>query len=502
LLLALIISCIGKKIKEKKMAQDLQKTIGIFDYFMLGFGSIVGVGWAVSLNNWIASGGGVAVALLGYVIAALMMVPIGLCYAEMTPAMPVAGGAIAFTARAFGTTPSFIAGWFIVLAYINILPWEAININNVLGLIFPILNTGEPLYSLGGVGIYPKAIIIGIIISALVVLINWRGTQIAVKFQTFCTMLILVAGAFVVVFALIKFDIRHLTPMYENVAGKSHSNFGGGLLAVLAMAPFFLAGFDTIPQGAEEGSSGLNFKNLGKVLLGSVLSAGLFYCVIIFSAGAAMPWTDFALIRSPAVSIMFEGLYPGALGVFLYWLTMIGALAGLFTTWNGFFIAGARLILGMGRARLLPEFFSRIHPKHGTPVGGNVLCAVATFAGPFIGMGLIDPLTIIGSSAFIVGWFFTAMSCRRLRVTEPELKRPFKMPGGKAMMSLAAVISAALFLITVIPASPGYMGKVGVAYMIGWIVLGVVFYASSNKYRTSVPESQRIASLFRAMNED
>jgi amino acid transporter len=484
------------------MAQDLQKTIGLRDYFMLGFGSIVGVGWAVSLNNWIGAGGGLTVALLGYIIATLMMIPISLCYAEMTPAMPVAGGAVAFTAKAFGATPSFVAGWFIVLAYINILPWEAININNVLSLLFPVLNTGEPLYSLGGVGIFPKAIVIGIVISAAVVFINWRGTKIAVKFQTFCTMLILVAGAFVVVFALLKFDSAHLTPFYENVADKAHNSFGGGLLAVLAMAPFFLAGFDTIPQGAEEGSSGLNFKNLGKVLIGSVLSAGLFYCIIIFSAGAAIPWTDFARIPSPAVSLMFESIYPGALGVFLYWLTMIGALAGLFTTWNGFFIAGARLILGMGRARLLPEYFSRIHPKYGTPVGGNILCAIATFAGPFIGMGLIDPLTIIGSSAFIVGWFFTAAACLRLRTSAPDMKRPFKMPGGKAMMVLAALISVVLFFITVIPASPGYMGNIGIVYMIGWIVLGVIFYAASGKYRAAVSENVRTAALFSSMNDN
>jgi amino acid transporter len=122
--------------------------------------------------------------------------------------------------------------------------------------------------------------------------------------------------------------------------------------------------------------------------------------------------------------------------------------------------------------------------------------------GPFIGMGLIDPLTIIGSSAFIVGWFFTAISCLRLRTIAPEMKRPFKMPGGKPMMMLAALISVALFLITILPASPGYMGNVGVIYMIGWIALGVIFYVSSGKYRTSIPEDQRAAALFCSMNEN
>jgi amino acid transporter len=469
---------------------------------MLGFGSIVGVGWAVSLNGWIGNGGGVFPALAGYAIATLIMIPIGLCYAEMTPAMPVAGGAVAFTTRAFGTLPSFIAGWFIVLAYINILPWEAIYINDVLGLIFPVLKSGEPLYVLGGAGIYPKAIIVGIILSCAIITINWVGANVAVKIQTFCTTLILIAGIFVIVFGLLKADFANFLPVHTDILGKGQSGFGAGLLAVLAMAPFFLAGFDTIPQGAEEGSSGLNFKNLGKVLLGSVLSAGLFYCIIIASVGGAMPWTEFAALERPAVSIMFQQLYPGAMGTFMYWLTMTGALAGLFTTWNGFFIAGARLILGMSRARLLPAFFSKIHPKYGTPVGGNVLCAVATFAGPFIGIGLIDPLTIIGSSAFIIGWLFTALSCWKLRVSEPEMNRPFKMPGGTFTAILAVIISGVLFLITVIPASPGYMGNVGMAYLIGWIVLGALLYIGSAGYRNSISTEQRVKYLFKSMKAE
>jgi amino acid transporter len=469
---------------------------------MLGFGSIVGVGWAVSLNAWIGNGGGAVPALIGYAIATLIMIPIGLCYAEMTPAMPVAGGVVAFTTRAFGTLPSFIAGWFVVLAYINILPWEAIYINDVLSLLFPVLKSGEPLYVLGGAGIYPKAVIVGIILSCIVIGVNWVGAQLAVKVQTFCTTLILVAGLFVIIFGLLKLDLMNFLPLHNDVMNKGHSNFGGGLLTVLAMAPFFLAGFDTIPQGAEEGSSGLNFKNLGKVLLGSVLSAGLFYCLIIFSVGGAMPWVEFAGLERPAVSLMFQQLYPGMMGEFMYWLTMIGALAGLFTTWNGFFIAGSRLVLGMSRARLLPAFFGKIHPKYGTPMGGNILCAIATFAGPFIGIGLIDPLTIIGSSAFIIGWLFTALSCWKLRASEPDMIRPFKMPGGVGMAIIAVVISMTLFLITVIPSSPGYMGNVGMAYLIGWIVLGALLYIGSKKYRDSISAEQRIGYLFRAMRAE
>ncbi|MDR2487301.1 MAG: APC family permease [Clostridiales Family XIII bacterium] len=484
------------------MATELQKTIKLRDYFMLGFGSIVGVGWAVSLNGWVASGGGVFVAIIGYVIATLMMIPIGLCYAELTPAMPVAGGAVAFTSRAFGTVPSFITGWFVILAYANILPWEAININNILTLLFPALNGGSPLYNVIGSDIFPLALLVGVLVSLIVVFINWRGTQVAVKFQTFCTYLILIAGAFVIIFSLLKFNPNNITPLYQAAEDGKHSSFPGGLMVVLAMAPFFLAGFDTIPQGAEEGSEGLNFKNLGKVLLGSVLSAGAFYVLILFAAGSAMPWQEFAALPKPAVSTMFTGLYPNALGTFLYWLTMIGALAGLFTTWNGFYIAGARLVLGMARARLLPEFFTKIHPKYGTPIGGNIVCAVFTFIGPFLGTNMIDPLTIVGSSAFMVGWFFTSASAFKLRVTEPDMKRPFRMPGGKFMAILGAAISVILFAVTVIPSSPGFMSKVGIGYLLGWIALGAIFFVASGKYRNAISEEERLASLFQAIKKD
>lgn len=476
----------------------LTKSMNIVDYFMLGFGACVGVGWSVSINGWFNNGGGAIPTLIAFVIATLLIMPIGFCYAELTPAMPVAGGVVAFAYKAYGKGASFIAGWFVVLAYVNVLPWEAIYVNDVLSMMFPALKSGEALYTLGGAGIYPIALIVGILLSLVVIALNWFGSKLAVKFQNICTGLLAITGILVIVFALFKANPANLMPVYENIGDKGHSNLFGGIMAMLAMSPFFLAGFDTIPQGAEEGSDRLNFNNLGKVLLITVAAVGAFYCLVIISTGMAMPWTEFVGQARPAISIMFKALYPGFWGEFMYWVSLIGALAGLFTTWNGCYIAAARLILGMGRARQLPEFFSKIHLKYGTPIGGNVICAIATLAGPFIGIGLIDPLTVIGSTAFVVGWFFTAISCARLRKTEPNMYRPFKMPGGAPLAYIAAIISAILIVITLIPGSPGYMGNVGIAYLIGWIILGIILYSASSKYRNSVPEAERVASIFQS----
>lgn len=75
--------------------QGEKKGVSALDFFCLGFGAIVGVGWAVSINSWMSDCGGPVPAGIGYIVALVMMVPIALCYCELVPALPVAGGGMA-----------------------------------------------------------------------------------------------------------------------------------------------------------------------------------------------------------------------------------------------------------------------------------------------------------------------------------------------------------------------------------------------------------------------
>ena len=84
--------------------QPEKKGVSALDFFCLGFGAIVGVGWAVSINSWMTSCGGPIPAGIGYILALVMMVPIALCYCELVPMLPVAGGGMA------GTWPVFKDG--------------------------------------------------------------------------------------------------------------------------------------------------------------------------------------------------------------------------------------------------------------------------------------------------------------------------------------------------------------------------------------------------------
>jgi len=310
--------------------------------------------------------------------------------------------------------------------------------------------------------------------------------------------LLSVTGILVIIFALLKADISNFQPIYENVGKGTHQSFFMGIIGVMAIVPFFLAGFDTIPQAVEEGEAKINYNDLGKVLVGAILAAGIFYCMIIISIGMAMPWKEFYGFERPAISLMFIHLYPGGLGKILYVVSLVGALAGLFTTWNGLYIASARLLMGMGRARLVPKFFASVHPKYNTPKGANLLCAIACLLGPFLGMGIIDPLTIVGSTAFVIGWFVTAASAIKLRNSEPDMHRPFKVPGGLILIWAAAIISGAIIISTFIPSLPSFMGNLAITIFIVWVVIGLILYFGSSNYRKAISEQERVASIFKS----
>ena len=84
-----------------KRQKRKQGDMGYLDFFMLGFGSMVGVGWAVSSNSWIAQAGGPIPAFIGFLIATLLLIPIGLCHGELLATLPIGGGVMVYTDKAF-----------------------------------------------------------------------------------------------------------------------------------------------------------------------------------------------------------------------------------------------------------------------------------------------------------------------------------------------------------------------------------------------------------------
>src|SRR5574340_625843 len=129
------------------------------DYFTLAFGTMVGVGWLVVMDEWL-NRGGPGGAVLGFAIGGAVLLPIGYVYGRLTMAMPDAASEIAYTGAVFPRGVSFLTGWMMTLAYAIVCPWEAVAVGKIAAYIFPALDSLE-LYRLGGKPVYLPQLLIG-----------------------------------------------------------------------------------------------------------------------------------------------------------------------------------------------------------------------------------------------------------------------------------------------------------------------------------------------------
>lgn len=461
------------------------------DYFMLGFGSMVGVGWAVSSNHWLAQAGGPWMAFIGFIIGTVLLIPISLAYGELMSKIPVSGGVMSYTYAAFGSFISFLSSWFVVLAYMTILPWEAIYINQILSGIFPILRSGTVLYYFMDIPIYLNSALLGVAFAIGLFIINLRGSKSAAKLQKILSWSIIIIAFLVIILSLIKGSMSNLHPLYKNVGVGSHTNPFSGILTMIVLVPFFMSGFDTIPQSVGEARKSLKFSEISKILVVSILAAGGFYSLIIISTGSLIPWEEYSKMASPAMGLVLESQYGGIFGKIIGYLVLVGTISGLFTTWNGMFMASARLVQSMGESGLLPKTLGKVNHKYNTPVVALILCFIAAAIGPFLGINFIDSLTNLGSVAFVVGWFLTSLAAFKLRKSEIWPEARFTAPGGSITLALAVIIAGTILIATFIPGLPTYMGKSGVKLFIAWLLLGMVFYYFANYKDRGMAESER-----------
>ncbi|MDO4834302.1 MAG: APC family permease [Bacillota bacterium] len=474
-----------------------KKGISAFDFFTIGFGAIVGVGWAVIVNNWMSSAGGALPAALGFLITLLVILPVAMCYAELCPMLPVAGASVAFSYRAFGEKIAFVSGWAALMAFAAVLPWEAIYINDILAMIIPGVHGGPILYHVMGTPVYLRSMLIGEACAVLIFLMNWFGARTSAKFQKTLCIVLLASIGLTLACCLFKFDFENLTPVYENVGVGNHSSFYGGAIAMFAIAPFFIFGFETIPQGIEDAAGSV--KSVGKVIFLSLIAAGVTYAAILFVVGGAYPWQESAGLPTPAAGNLLRILYPGAFGNALYIFILLGVLCGLMTTWNAFFIATSRLMLGLGRASLLPAKFSEIHEKRGTPWFALICCGIISAIGPFLGPSIIGILTSITSVALMVCWFNDTRALIVLRRKEPDLNRPYRLAGGKLIAAIGMCVCVILFVMCTLPASPAYVGNIGIFVIIGWGILGIIFFLGNRRKRNAIPYREKYNSVFEKM---
>ena len=151
----------------------LARKLRVVDYFTLGWGTMVGVGWLVVMDDWLLRGGALG-AVLGFAIGGAMLLPVGYVYARLVKAIPDASGEVAYTAKVFPQSISYATGWMMVLSYFIVCPWEAVAVGKIAAYIFPALDSME-IYRIAERPVYLPHLFIGLGLTGLITLLNYRG---------------------------------------------------------------------------------------------------------------------------------------------------------------------------------------------------------------------------------------------------------------------------------------------------------------------------------------
>lgn len=460
----------------------LAKAMTFKHYVGLGLGSIIGVGWVVVAGDWLIRGGPLG-AILGFVLGGLMLTLIGLSYAELTSAIPVAGGEVAFAFKAFGAGPSFLTGWFLTFAYIALCPFEAVAIGWLIEYIIPELKS-KSLYTIGGYPVSLLSITTGIILSLFIIVLNYRGVKNSARFQTLATSLIFVCVAAFTLIALAKGSFSNMLPLFAG-KGTGIAVFGS-ITAILGIVPFFYSGFDTIPQAAEESGKKLNPKDLGKAIIVSIIVATVFYGVVILAFSICMPWQETIKFEMPTATV-FQVAFGYAWAAKL---VLLAAFFGLITSFNGFFIAATRVLFATGRGGLLPEWFGDVNEKYHTPKNAILFVGMITLIGPFIGKSSLLPIVKVASFAFISGWLITCLSTIRLRKIAPDMKRPYKVKN-IIILYLGTVIAGIIIILMIFPGSSAQLNWPFEYIILGiWMFMGYIGYRWQ-KAKTDMSHEER-----------
>lgn len=422
----------------------LARKLRVVDYFTLGWGTMVGVGWLVVMWDWLLRGG-VLGGVLGFAIGGALLLPIGYVYGQLVRAMPDAAGEVAYTAKVFPPAVSFATGWMMVLAYFIVCPWEAVAVGKIVGYIFPTLNSME-LYRIGGEPVYLPRVVIGLGLTGLLTLLNYRGIRLSATFQNWTAFGTLALFVIFVACGVTKGSPRNFPPLFTHGAFVS-------VLLVIQIVPYYMTGFESVAKAAEEASPEFRVRGFSKAILMSIIVGILFYTIVIAAVGYVAPWRELTHEKF-MTAVVFER----AMGSrWIVSVILAAALLSLFKVFNGNFIASSRLLFAMGRRGLLDGRVAGIHPRNQTPSVAVVSIGIATAVCMFLGDAILVPISEVGSVASAAGWL--AACAAYFRMGPPARER--------IVAAVGVTVGVLMILMKIVPGIPGHFSGYD------WLALGM-----------------------------
>ena len=448
-------------------AAHLHGSLSTIEYFTFGFGTMIGVGWVVLMDDWLTRGGPGG-GMLGFLIGGLLLFPIAHTYGRMVQRIRDAGAEIAYTEGVFPPLASFFAGWTMILSYAIVCPWEAVATGNLLARVFPGLNSYQ-LYTVAGAPIYAPRVAVGFALTALIVYVNYRGIKPSGLFQDVMTFGLLATFAIFTLLGFTRGTSANWQPLFSKTGD---AGVWLSIFLVLQIVPYYMTGWESVAKGSEEARSGFDPRNFTKAIYAALFAGLFFYVVIIAVVTYVYPWQEI-VSGHVRTEVAFERTFGSHA---IAQLILFGAFLSLLKIFNGNFVAATRMLYAMGRRSLVHPSLGRVHGVFGTPVVAVSLMGALTIAASIFGDAILVPISEVGSLAVGVGWLSTcAAYLARRRGGDTE---------SAAMAWIGAAVSIAIVLMKIVPGVPGSFTRAEWISFVAWTVLGLGFWLARSGTRS------------------
>lgn len=462
--------------------KGLKRTLGAGSLVALGVGAIIGAGLFVRTAAAAANSAGPSVTF-GFIVAAIGCAFAGLCYAELASMLPIAGSAYTYTYATMGELVAWIIGWDLTLEYalgaatVAIAWSEYLNkLLSLFGMAIPYALCHspfevDPITNAHGIINLPA---LGILVVLTVLLV--RGIQESALVNTLIVILKLVIVVLIIGLGWRFIDPANHTPYipppgeYTDKQGVTHA-FGGpmGILGAAGIVFFAFIGFDAVSTAAQEAKNPRRDMPIG--ILGSLAVCTVLYVLFAHVLTGLAPVEFFRTTGSEAsVAQAIERAMPGY--GWLSNLVTVAILGGFSSVILVMLMGQSRVFYSMSRDGLVPGMFSELHPRYRTPYKSNLLFLVfvGIFAA-FVPGDIVGDMTSIGT---LFAFILVSMGVWVMRVKEPAIPRPFRVPAVPVVSTLGALLCSAMIF---------GLGWPNWARLGAWLAIGLaIYFGYGNKH--------------------
>jgi ethanolamine permease len=453
----------------------LRRHARVFHLWALGVGAVISgdfFGWNYGL---LTGGFGGLLAALGV----MTLLYIGLCFsiAEMSPALPHAGGAYSFARAAMGPWGGYITGLAENMEYILTPAVIVVGVGGYLGAIFNTPPDWAPAWWL--------------LCYAVFVACNIHGVELSFRVSAGITLCALAILLIFWIGSAPHFDLHR----WALDGGAWFPKGWPGMLASLPFALWVYLGIEQLPLAAEESHDPARDMPRG-LLSGLATLIACSFLTIALNAGIA-PGAAKVGASSEPLFLGFRTIFASAIGAKLL---AFFACAGLLASFHAIIFAYGRQIYSLSRAGYFPPWLSVTDGRRRTPHRALIAGSALGFAAA-LGIQLAGPNTPVGAILLnmavfgaVIAYILQMLSFVLLRIRLPNIDRPYRsplgIPGALFAMLIAAVTLIALFL------NRDYnLGVVGAAI---WFLLGIAWFALHARHQLVLAPEEEFAMRHKA----